>query len=138
MALFVIQTNKRLWRDTWGLIISEENCPIYALCDWGNVIRSKNHTPILSICSPYAKKEDIINNIKNLFPSINNQLEIIYEKKWDIGLHQQNPNSYNILKNIVDDLPAGFYLAGDWTILPALEGAVLSGRKAAQKIIKDI
>ena len=57
---------------------------------------------------------------------------IIHEKKWDVGLHQPDENLFIIRKKIKEDLPKNFYLAGDWMSLPALEGAVISGLKAAE------
>jgi len=138
MALYVIQTNVDLWDKTWGIIISKDKSPIYALCDWKNVISANRNTPILAICSPYASTNEIVSELKNIFPKHKLQCNIIFEKKWTVGLHQPNVQSYQICKSISKELPNGFYMAGDWTIIPALEGAVVSGIKSAKLLINEI
>jgi hypothetical protein len=135
--LYVVETNTRLWEKTWGIVICKEKSPIYAICDWKNVIPASEKTPILLICSPFANKEDIISELKNLFPKNNSHCKIIYEKKWTIGLHQPNKEFFIIRKKVAKNLPKGFFLAGDWMVLPALEGAVLSGIKAAKLLLNE-
>ena len=137
MKLYVISSN-RLWQGTWGLIIYDEKSPIYAVCDWRNVMDVSENTPILVICSPRASAEDVTEELKRLFPMHKKDYAVLFEKKWKVGLHQCNQNLYKIPREIRGSLPHGFYLAGDWTILPALEGAVLSGRKAAHLLIKNL
>lgn len=138
MALYVIKSNTKLWDNTWGLIISEEKNPIYALCDWKNITDAHRDTPLLTICSPYASIDEIIHEFRVLFPGINPQCKIIFEKKWDTGLHQLNPEFFKICEKVSRNLPDGMYLAGDWMTLPALEGAVISGTKAVQLLIRGL
>jgi len=135
MALYVVESDKKLWDKTWGLIICEEKSPIYAICDWKNVTDAKADTPILIICSPFANKNEIISELGRLFIDLNPQFKIIYEKKWDVGLHQLNGEIIKIRKKINMEMPEGLYLAGDWMAIPALEGAVISGKKAAKSLI---
>jgi protoporphyrinogen oxidase len=137
MALYVVETKMRLWEKTWGIVICKEKSPIYAICDWKNVIPASEKTPILLICSPSANKEDIISELKNLFPKSKSHSKIIYEKKWTIGLHQPNKKFFINRKKVAKNLPKGFFLAGDWMVLPALEGAVLSGIKAAKLLLNE-
>jgi hypothetical protein len=137
MALYVIQSKIRLWDKTWGLIIGEES-PIYGLCDWKNVTKAQRETPLLAICSPFVNRDEIILELRNLFPNADLKAKIIFEKKWTLGLHQPNAEFFKIRKKVLEGLPDGFYLAGDWMILPALEGAVISGRKSAELLIGDI
>ena len=80
---------------------------------------------------------EIISEIKNLFSKLKPQCKIIYEKKWTVGLHQHNEQFYNIRKEVLKELPEGFYIAGDWMTLPALEGAIISGTRSAKLLIKD-
>ncbi|MGF3555198.1 MAG: FAD-dependent oxidoreductase, partial [Thermoplasmatota archaeon] len=138
MALYVIRSNRKLWSKTWGLIISEESSPIYALCDWKNINLITEDKLFLAICSPNASADEIINGLMSLFPKINSQYEIIFEKKWEIGLHQPNPDFFKTREEVLKKIPKDFYLAGDWMILPALEGAVLSGMKAARQLIEEL
>lgn len=138
MALYVIKSNKKLWNKTWGLIISEEKNPIYALCDWKNISKTTKDVPILAICSPYVSTDEIIQEIGILFPKNKLECKILFEKRWVVGLHQPGPEFFKIQKKVIESLPNGFYLAGDWMILPALEGAVISGIKSVQLLTAEI
>lgn len=138
MALYVIESDKKLWEKTWGLIICEENSPIHAICDWKNVTDAKADTPILVIGSPFANKNEIISELERIFIDLQPQFKIIYEKKWDVGLHQLTGDSINNCKKITMYLPNGLFLAGDWMVIPALEGAVISGKKAVKSFINNI
>jgi len=137
MALYVINVNQKMWHKTWGLIILNENSPIYALCNWNNVLNIKENSPILAICNPYEDKNRIINEIKKMFPGGEEDCKIIHEKLWDVGLHQADKNFFSLQKSIHDDISKQIYFAGDWMELPALEGAVRSGFKASKLLIKD-
>lgn len=139
MALYVIEIEPKLWTKTWGLVISKEESPIYALCDWRNVTNLHKTTPILSICNPDSTKDEIISEFRNLFPQvIGSKIKIFYEKKWNVGLHQADELLFKIPKVIKEYLPPGIYLGGDWMVLPALEGAVISGENSAQLLINDL
>ncbi|MCX6661149.1 MAG: FAD-dependent oxidoreductase [Euryarchaeota archaeon] len=137
MTLYVI-TSDTLWDFTWGLIICDEKSPIYALCDWRNIVKASKNTPILAICSPFSAKDEVIAELRRLFPFNKTDYKVIYEKKWSVGLHQCNENFYKIPREIIGNLSSGFYLAGDWMVLPALEGAVVSGKKVAKLLIKNL
>jgi len=138
MNLYVVDSNIKLWDKTWGVIVLDEESPIYAICDWGNIVEESKNIPILLICSPFASKKEILSEIRRLFPKSNLKLNIIFEKKWDVGLHQPGSQIYQIRKSILGNLPKGFYMAGDWTILPALEGAVVSGIRSAELLIREL
>jgi protoporphyrinogen oxidase len=138
MALYVIETNIKLWDKTWGLIVCEEKSPIYALCDWKNVMKASKKTPLLAICSPFVKSDAILSEIQKLFPKVHLNGKVIFEKKWEVGLHQANKEFFTIPKKILCNIPQQLYVAGDWTILPALEGAIISGTKAVQSFIGDV
>jgi hypothetical protein len=127
-----------LWDNTWGLIICDEKSPIYALCDWKNITKASKNTPILAICSPVSTPDEIVTELRNLFPKNKSNYKVIFNKKWILGLHQSNAEFFTTPKVITNKLPKGFYLAGDWMVLPALEGAVISGNKAAKLLLKDI
>lgn len=138
MTLEVITSPDTLWDMTWGLIICDDNSPIYALCDWRNISKASKETPILAICEPSVTKEEVVAELKRLFPLKKTDYKIIFEKKWTIGLHQPNENLFKIQRDIASILPKNFYLAGDWMVLPALEGAVISGARAAKILIKNL
>ncbi|MFX1420616.1 MAG: FAD-dependent oxidoreductase [Promethearchaeota archaeon] len=138
MKLYVIESSKQLWQKTWGLIIVQEDFTIYALCDWKNITKANEKTPILLICSPDAETNEVLSNLKYLSPDEDSKFKIIDEKKWEIGLHQANEDFFKIPKFIKNYLPKGVYLAGDWTVLPALEGAVISAQKSIKQLINDI
>jgi protoporphyrinogen oxidase len=133
LKMFIIKINKKLWRDTWGLVINKKDCPIYLICDLKNVTNYELETPLLCVCSSNINKYQLISELKELFGN-NLIYSIIHEKKWDIGLHQPDENFFIIRKKIKEKLPKNFYLAGDWMSLPALEGAVISGLKAAESV----
>lgn len=137
MTLYVITSTEKLWDITWGLIVCDEKSPIYALCDWRNISKVSKDTPILAICSPFATADEVIAELKTLFPLNKTNYKVIYEKKWTVGLHQFNENFFKIPREIIINLPSNFYLAGDWMVLPALEGAVISGKKVVKLLIKD-
>jgi hypothetical protein len=138
MALYVIELKEKLWDLTWGLIICDEKSPIYALCDWRNISSVSKNTPILAICSPFVTSEEIIFELNRLFPSKKNKYTLVYEKKWIVGLHQSDENFFRIPRQLIDKLPNNFYLAGDWMVLPALEGAVISGKKVVKALMKHL
>ncbi|MEM0492741.1 MAG: hypothetical protein QXS02_02100, partial [Candidatus Thermoplasmatota archaeon] len=128
----------RLWDRTWGLIVCEEDSPIYALCDWRNITQASRHTPILAICAPSSTPYEIIMELKRLFPRNKTHYKVIFEKKWTVGLHQSNEQLFKIPRRVASALPNGFYLAGDWMVLPALEGAVRSGINASHVLMQDV
>lgn len=138
MALYVINVNKKLWEKTWGLIVLNQNSPIYALCDWKNVLNVNKNSPILAICDPYKDKDQIIDEIKKMFPNEKEDYKIIHEKLWDIGLHQADKNFFLLQKTMNRDILKKIYFAGDWMNLPALEGALLSGVKASKLLLEDL
>jgi len=138
MKLYVITSIDKLWDITWGLIVCDEKSPIYALCDWRNISRVSKNTPILAICSPFATADEVIAELTMLFPLKERDYKVIYEKKWPLGLHQSNEKFFKIPREIIIGLPSNFYLAGDWMVLPAMEGAVISGTKAAKLLIKNL
>ena len=138
MNLSVITSPEKLWDVTWGLIICENESPIYALCDWRNISNASKDTPLLAICDPSVSSDDVIAYLKKLFPLNQAEYKIIFEKKWTIGLHQPNETLYKIQKDIMNNVPSNFYVAGDWMVLPALEGAVISGVRAATSLIKNL
>jgi protoporphyrinogen oxidase len=138
MTLYVITSIEKLWDNTWGLIVCDDKSPIYALCDWRNISKVSQNTPILAICSPFANPDEVIAELKMLFPLNKTDYKVIYEKKWTIGLHQSNENFFKIPREIISSLPNNLYLAGDWMVLPALEGAVISGKKVAKLLIKNL
>ena len=138
MTLYVLECNVQLWEKTWGLINIEQQSPVYALCDWRNVMNADKNSPILAICSPYANEDEILAEMHRLFRRYNPTFSIIYKKEWDIGLHQADADFFTIPKVIQEHLPEGLYLAGDWITLPALEGALISGGKAAERAIKGL
>jgi protoporphyrinogen oxidase len=138
LALYVIKSNTKLWDKSWGLIIAEEKSPIYILCDWKNVTHASKDTPIIAICSPLASNYEIVSELGNLFKKLKPQCKIIFEKKWTVGLHQPDEQFYNIRRKVIKDLPKGFYIAGDWMTLPALEGAVISGIRSAKLLVNEM
>lgn len=138
MALYVINVKNNIWKETWGLIILNEKSPIYAICDWKNVMDVKENSPILAICDPYEDKNTIIDEIKKMFQSEEENCKIIHEKLWDVGLHQADKNFFLLQKSIQNDFSKKIYFAGDWMDLPALEGAARAGFKASNSLIKDL
>ncbi|MEF8848261.1 MAG: FAD-dependent oxidoreductase [Candidatus Thermoplasmatota archaeon] len=136
LGVYAIQTDKKLWKKTWGLVIPKEKCPLYILLDWKNITKTKKETPFLAIGSASATKEEIIDNLQTLFPDYNSKFKIIYEKRWSVGLHQPNGDFYDIRNEIIKNLPSNFCLAGDWMVLPSIEGAVISGKRSVKSIIE--
>jgi len=138
LKMYVIKTDEKLWGKTWGLVIYKKDCPIYLICDWKNISNTKIEAPILCICSSNIKKNQITSELKKLFDKNKCNFSIIYEKNWEVGLHQPDEKFFIIRKKIHENLPDNFYLAGDWTALPALEGAVISGLKASKNLMVKI
>ncbi len=137
LSVYAVRSNRKLWKDTWGLVITDEGNPAYILLDWTNVTEKKDE-PVLIIASSLSSKKDIKETLKKLFSEKKPDFEIIYEKKWDVGLHQQDEKFFKTRGEILENLPNNFFLSGDWMILPALEGAVISGKKTAESVIKKL
>lgn len=137
LNMYAIETNKKLWHNSWGLIINNKESPIYLLCDNSNVTKNYKNIPIVAVCSPETSSKQALNELKKRFNNKKLECITLFEKKWDIGLHQPDEEYFKIRKEIKNKSPENFYLAGDWMSLPSMEGAVTSGYKVANSIMKN-
>lgn len=136
MALYILNVKNNICKKTWGFININENSSIYAVCDWKNVLKVKDNSPILAICDPYADKNKILVDLRKMFPN-EKDVNILYEKKWDVGLHQADKNLF-LYQSVQKKFSNRIFFAGDCMDLPALEGALKSGFKASRSIINKM
>jgi monoamine oxidase len=89
-----------------------------------------------------ARTQLVISEVQRFIPDFPNQPDYTKIFRWDRAVNLEGPGQFeavqDLLNHHMDDIP-GLHLAGEYLFLVACtEGALLTGKQAADKIVKQI